>query len=116
MQFEQFLKLLLRHLVTFNVGNISMTEIDHIHVQRIDQNLVVHIKGALRDREERVLTNAVHDPPSNSSKLKAVFQSIKANTNKSKILMVLALCILCLPGNIVTIWLKFTQYEEHVKR
>lgn len=62
MQFEQFLKLLLRHLVAFNLGNIGMTEIDHIHVQCIDQNLVVHIKGALRDREERVLTNEVFQP------------------------------------------------------
>ena len=79
-------------------------------------SLAAAIASSSYSGEDRVLTNAVHDPPSNSSKLKAVFQSIKANTNKSKILMVLALCILCLPGNIVTIWLKFTQYEEHVKR
>ena len=62
MQLKQFLKLLLCHLVAFNLGNVGMTEIDHIHVQRIDQNLVVHIKGALRDREERVLTNEVFQP------------------------------------------------------
>ena len=45
-------------------------------------------------------------------KIKAVIESIKENTNKSKILMVFSLCVLCLPGNIVTIWLKLHHYDE----
>ena len=79
-------------------------------------SLAAAIASSSYSGEDRILTNNVNEPPSNSSKLKAVFQSIRANTNKSKILMVLALCILCLPGNIVTIWLKFTQYEEDSNR
>ena len=47
-----------------------------------------------------------------TTKIKAVIKNIKENTNKNKILMVLALCVLCLPGNIVTLWLKFQHYEE----
>ena len=50
--------------------------------------------------------------PQSTTKIKAVIKNIKENTNKSKILMVFALCVLCLPGNIVTIWLKFQHYEE----
>ena len=79
-------------------------------------SLAAAIASSSYSGEDNVLTQPVHTPPSKISKIKAVFQSIKANTNKSKILMVLALCILCLPGNIVTIWLKFSQYEEHSKR
>ena len=62
MQLEQPLQLLLGHLVALDLGNVCMAEIDHVHVQCVDQNLVVHIKGALRDREERVLTNEVFQP------------------------------------------------------
>ena len=80
-------------------------------------SLAAAIASSSYSGEDRVLTQPVSsDPPSKTSKIKAVFQSIKANTNKSKILMVLALCILCLPGNIVTVWLKFTQDEEYAKR
>ena len=79
-------------------------------------SLAAAIASSSYSGEERVLTQPVHNPPSKTSKIKAVFQSVKANTNKSKILMVLALCILCLPGNIVTIWLKFSNYEEDSKR
>lgn len=71
--------------------------------------------------EERAMTPTLKPPKSKSgnsaiAKVKAVFQNIKSNTNKSKILMVLALCILCLPGNIVTIWLKLQQHEERPRR
>ena len=54
--------------------------------------------------------------PQTSSKLKATLKNIQKSGNKSKILMILALCVLCLPGNIVTIWLKYKQSNENPHR
>ena len=62
MQLEQPLQLLLGHLVALDLGNVCMAEIDHVHVQCVDQNLVVHIEGALWDRKERVLADEVFQP------------------------------------------------------
>ena len=55
MQLEQLFELLLRHLVAFQLGNLRMAKIDHIHVQCVDEDLVIDVDGLLGDREERVL-------------------------------------------------------------
>lgn len=78
-------------------------------------SLPAAIASSSYSSEDRVLAQPVHQPSSNS-RIKTVIQNIHKNATKSKIWMVLALCILCLPGNIVTIWLKCKQYNVNHRR
>ena len=67
--------------------------------------------------EDGALNQPVIQPQTTlNSKVMSVLQKIKISTNKSKILMILALCGLCLPGNIVTIWLKIKQHGDDMSR
>ena len=58
----------------------------------------------------------IPQPP--TSKIKAVIQTLQQHVSTSKVLMVLVLCILCLPGNVVTInlWIKYTILKANSPR
>ena len=62
LQLELPLQLLLIHLVCVQLHDLSLAEVDHVRVQRVDQHLVVDVKRALRYREKRVLTDKVLEP------------------------------------------------------
>ena len=77
-------------------------------------SLAAAIAASSSSGEDARLTRPLKEVKKSQSatKIKAVIKNIKENTNKSKIMMAFALCVLCLPGNIVTIWLKFQHYDE----
>ena len=81
-------------------------------------SLAAAIAASSLSGEDSCLTRPIKQvkKPRSTTKIKAVIKNIRENTNKSKILMVFALCVLCLPGNIVTIWLKFQHYEDPATR
>ena len=79
-------------------------------------SLTAAIASSTYSGEDSILAQPVVSQHSPTSKIKAVIQNVQKNGNKSKILMVLALCILCLPGNIVTLWLKCTEYNVNSLR
>ena len=62
LQFEELLQLLLCHLVTLELDDVGVAKVDHVHVERMYQSLVVRVHGPLRDGEERVLTDVVLEP------------------------------------------------------
>ena len=70
-----------------------------------------HIQG-MRLGEKRTSSSSAAE----KSKIKTLVESLQSNGNKTKIIMFLVLCVVCLPGNIVTIWLRYKSDNLRINR